>query len=286
VPSSRTAEYVALYRALETEERRRDPLFSDPYARRFLPLGLRAVVSVARLGPLRVVLERYADHHAPGARSSAICRTRFIDDVVCREAEAGARQFVILGAGFDCRAHRLRKLASPRVFEVDRRETQQRKRARLAGGARGVDYVQVDFQRDDLGERLDAAGWRRDARTTFVWEGVTNYLTESAVERVLAFVGGCAVERAIVFTYIHRGVLDGSARFYGADRLKRNVARLGEPWTFGIDPAGLAPFVERFGLSLEVDLGADEYRTRYAWAGDLRGYVFYRVAVARVGRSG
>ena len=31
-----------------------------------------------------------------------------------------------------------------------------------------------------------------------------------------------------------------------------------------------------------TDLGADEYRTRYGWAAEMRGYAFYRIAVARV----
>lgn len=286
--ASRTAAYVALFRALETVEDRREPLFRDPLAGAFLSRPLRLAVRLARVRPLRAPLERYADRRAPGARSSAICRTRFIDDVVRREAAVGARQLVILGAGFDCRAHRLGELDGTRTFEVDRPDTQARKRSILSAqpGTRPVTYVEVDFQRDDLGERLCALGWERTARTTFVWEGVSNYLTEDAVAGVLGFVGRAAPGSTIVFTYLHRGVLDGTQRFEGADLLVENVARLGEPWTFGIDPEQLAAFVARFGLALETDLGADEYRARYRWAGDLCGYAFYRIAVARVAAAG
>lgn len=283
--SSRTAEYVALYRALETEERRRQPLFQDPLAKAFLPRGLRAAVGLSRIQPLRTLLERYADHRAPGARSSAICRTRFIDDVVRREVKAGAAQLVILGAGFDCRAHRLSELRDVQTFEVDRPETQARKRSILeeTSPSNGkVTYVEVDFRRDDLGERLASAGWNSAARTLFVWEGVSNYLNESAVSAVLAFVGKSAPSSALVFTYLHRGVLDGTAHFDGADKLIENVRRLGEPWTFGIDPTQTAAFVGRFGLDLEEDLGADQYRTLYAWGAGMRGYGFYRIAFARV----
>jgi O-methyltransferase involved in polyketide biosynthesis len=46
---SRTAAYVALYRALETMERRRPPLFRDPYASRLLPRQLRAALLLARV---------------------------------------------------------------------------------------------------------------------------------------------------------------------------------------------------------------------------------------------
>lgn len=283
--SSRTAQYVALYRALESDERRREPLFRDRLAREFLPRRLRAAVCLARLGPLRAAVERYADHRAPGARSSAICRTRFIDDVVRREAAHGVTQLAILGAGFDCRAHRLPEPKSIKTFEVDRAETQAKKRAvvdRLS--TRGdVVYVAVDFQQDDLGDRLAAAGWDSAARTTFIWEGVTNYLDARAVEDVLAFVGRAAPASALVFTYVHRGMLDGSVGFEGAERLLADVRRLGEPWTFGLHPDEVAAFVSRIGLRLEADLGADDYRSRYGWTG-LSGYAFYRAAVVRSAR--
>ena len=57
-------------------------------------------------------------------------------------------------------------------------------------------------------------------------------------------------------------------------------------------PEEVPALLERFGLSLEEDLGADEYRRRHLGSGgeELRGYGFYRVAVAtnasrRGGRS-
>src|SRR5262245_42088196 len=123
---SRTAQYVALYRALETVERTRPPLFDDPFATAFLPARLAFLARIARIPFAHAWLSRYADRRAPGARTSAIARTRFIDDVVrARKPE----QLVILGAGFDCRAHRLPELRRGLVFEVDRLETQAVKRA-------------------------------------------------------------------------------------------------------------------------------------------------------------
>jgi O-methyltransferase involved in polyketide biosynthesis len=86
-----------------------------------------------------------------------------------------------------------------------------------------------------------------------------------------------------VFTYVHRGVIDGSMAFTGADKILRNVRAMSEPWTFGILPAELAAFVERAGLTLREDLGADDYRARYLPAESASGYAFYRVAIAEVG---
>ncbi len=282
---SRTARYVALYRALETGAPR--PRFRDPFATAFLTADLAMLVRAARLKPFRRLLTRYADRRAPGARTSAIARTCFIDEVVRRRAAAGVRQVVLLGAGFDCRAHRLPELREAAVYEVDRAETQAYKRDRLRQvtlPVRGdVHYVAVDFLRDDPAQRLAAEGWDAGAPTLFIWEGVTNYLTEAAVVSVLSWIGRGPAGSAVVFTYVHGGLLDGSARFDGGEHMMRNVRELGEPWTFGLHPPQVAPFVERCGLCLVEDLNADEYRARYLKGAEpQRGYAFYRIAVAEI----
>jgi methyltransferase (TIGR00027 family) len=286
---SRTAEYVALYRALETREPAREPLFRDPFAARFLPPALARALRLAGVRLLRGLLERYADWRAPGARSSAIARTRFIDDVVRAAVGEGLRQLVLLGAGYDCRAHRLPELRDTIVFEVDRAETQAAKRkgiesARELGARSDVRYVAVDFGKDDLTGSLRSAGWDSTRASIFVWEGVTNYLTEAGVAKVLGLVGAAAPRTVLVFTYVHRGVIDGTMQFDGADKLLRNVRTLGEPWTFGLRPDEIEDFLARFDLRLEEDVGADEYRRRHLGGRtrDLRGYAFYRIAVARV----
>jgi methyltransferase (TIGR00027 family) len=285
---SRTAQYVALYRALESCEPRRPRLFEDPFANAFLPRDLTWAVRLAQSARLRAMLERYADFRAPGARSSAIARTRFIDDRVRRDVAEGSRQLVILGAGYDCRAHRLSELKASAVFEVDRAETQERKRRTLRHAKyvqlrSDVHYVPLDLLQGDLPAELGAAGWRREARTTFLCEGVSNYLSEAAVVKLLELVAAAARESTLIFSYIHRGVLDGSVAFDGTAKLLRNVQRLGEPWSFGLLPARVGAYFDGFGLTLEEDLGADEYRRRYLdpqrtqWD----GYSFYRIAVAR-----
>ena len=277
--ASRTAGYVALYRALETRCRARPPVFQDPYALRFVAPRLRPLVLAARTRRLQAWLARYADYRAPGARTSAIARTRYIDDVIEGCVREGARQCVILGAGYDCRAQRLPALRGLSVFEVDRADTQALKRKKLP--VSGVRYVAVDFLRDDSFQALAAHGWRRDQPTLFVWEGVTNYLDEAAVLRVLGEVGRSA-RSSIVFTYVHRGAIDGSVPFDGAAQIRANVQKLGEPWRFGALPEEMPALLAGVGLALVEDLGADAYRERYLPPSEQGGgYAFYRVAVAR-----
>jgi hypothetical protein len=83
--------------------------------------------------------------------------------------------------------------------------------------------------------------------------GVTNYLTEAAVDATLRWCSRAARESLVLFTYVDRAILP--------------------------------EFLSERGLSLVSDLGAADYRARYY--GDasraMRGHEFYHVALARVG---
>src|SRR5262245_13609021 len=104
--ASRTAEFMALFRALESTFPPEHRLFTDVFAKGFLRPSLHLLVQLARFRGLRVFVAQFLDWCWPGARTSGIARTRYIDDA-CREAlREDFQQVVILGAGFDARAYR------------------------------------------------------------------------------------------------------------------------------------------------------------------------------------
>jgi methyltransferase (TIGR00027 family) len=129
---SSTARYMALFRAAEAG-RRCDRLFEDRFAIRFLPIAWRAMLHVAGTFEATHLIERAIDKRGTGAWSSGVARTRLIDDWIGDAAAAGAQQVVLLGAGFDCRALRLPRLAKIPTFELDRPQLLEEKRKRLAG---------------------------------------------------------------------------------------------------------------------------------------------------------
>ncbi|MEU7869430.1 SAM-dependent methyltransferase [Dactylosporangium sp. NPDC049140] len=275
--SSRSAEHVAFFRALE-HSRRHDRLFDDELAARMLPPLHRAVVAASRVPAVHRWIVRYIDtHFAGGPRASAVVRTRLIDD---RVAEAGAPQLVLLGAGFDNRAHRL---AVPVTFEVDHPATQATKRRRAPGGST-VRFVPVDLTRDALAPALLAAGFDADAPAVVVWEGVTNYLTAEAVDATLrALADLLGAGSTVVFTYVDRAALDGTGGFTGVEEWHAAVRRGGEPWTFGFDPRELPVYLEQRGLHLTEDLSTRDAAARYLepLGRDEPTAEFYRIAVAR-----
>jgi methyltransferase (TIGR00027 family) len=286
--ASRTAEYMAFFRAMESVRPNGRTLFVDPLAERFVSAGLRRAVRASRWRVPAALVNWYADWRLPGARTSAIARTKLIDDALRDALQEGIQQVVILGAGFDCRAYRLEALRNVKVFEVDHPSTLAKKVEILAEVLpeipKTVRFAETDFNRRPLKNVLTEVGFEPSLRTVFLWEGVTNYLTEEAVDSVMRYVATCCASSRIIFTYVDDGLLDGSVRFEGGDRLLRDVEKLGEPWTFGIVPGELAEFLRRRGLRLERDWSAVEYRRECFGeeAREMKGYEFYHVAVGRV----
>jgi methyltransferase (TIGR00027 family) len=276
---------MALFRALESSRPAEKRLFDDRLATSFLGPGLRGVVLSARLPVAHALVTGLIDRHWPGARSSAVARTRLIDDWILDAIRSGLDQLVILGAGFDGRAYRLRAADRLRVFEVDHPATSHRKRAALAGELgelpRHVAFVATDFDQAALGAALAAGGFERQARTLFLCEGVTNYLSAGAVDATVRWIASTRPGNQLVFTYVHRKVLERPEEFEGTRRLFATLRRSREAWTFGLDPKQLASYLAERGLTLLEDLGAAEYRARYGVLPN-RGYEFYRVARARI----
>lgn len=285
---SRTAEYMALFRALENSRPADARLFADPFARAFLGARLRLVVALARVPGVGHLVCRFIDRRWPGARTSAVARTRIIDDRVRAAISEGIEQIVLLGAGFDARPYRLRGCERLVVFEVDHPSTLAKKRE-IVGDVMGsapswVRFVPTDFNRDSAETALVAAGYDRNRPTLFIWEGVTHYLTEAAVDRTLRWCSQAVPPSQMVFTYIHRAVLDDPTTFFGTVRLFATLEAAGERWTFGLNPTRLADFLTERGYRLDEDVGAEEYRRRCfgASSATMRGYEFYRIAVAHV----
>ena len=284
---SRTAEYMAMFRALEHAKGAGRRMFADPLAAALLPGGLRPPGKLLVLRLMGGLLARFIDRQWPGARTSGIARTRLIDDWIT-ESIGRAAQVVLLGAGFDTRAWRLAAIDSVKVFEVDHPATAKVKRERLqaAGADLGrVIFVAVDFEIDDFEQRLRDAGFDPSRRTIVVWEGVSQYLTGDAVCGVMRWAGRLAPGSRFIFTYVHEGAIDGSIAFDGADKVIAKVDGSGEPWRFGLLPDELPQFLRERGLRLLSDLGADQYRERVMGQSGrgMRGYSFYHTVLAEVG---
>jgi len=274
---SRTAEYMALFRALESARAPERRLFEDRDAASFLTPRLHAVVLAARVPLLRRLIIAFIDRRWPGPRLSAVARTRVIDDFVTGALDAGCSQLVLLGAGYDTRATRLPAAAGDAVFEVDHPATQQRKREALAGRAAHVRYVGVDFETDALASALAAAGLDRTQPSCIVWEGVFSYLTVAAIDRTLgALVQACAPASRLMLTYVDERALGGGSLAGSAWR--EAVSDVGEPFQTGLEPERAAEFFAARRMTLRSDESTTDAAHRLGVAGAETIPDMYRLA--------
>jgi O-methyltransferase involved in polyketide biosynthesis len=101
-------------------------------------------------------------------------------------------------------------------------------------------------------------------RTLFVWEGVTQYISAESVSNTLAFVSSVSgVGSAIVFTYVRKGLIDGTDQPDWFSPFLSFAEMVGSPLLFGLDPAGLEQYLNERGLKLIEDVGADDYQELY-----------------------
>ena len=145
----------------------------DVLAPRFVAWGVR-LPALVKVPGVRRLVPRLAER---GSRLLLFetARTRHLDAVVRSEVQRGISQLVFLGAGYDSRASGWRRTAEVAVFEVDlpaMSAIKRRKVRRIVGDPpANVRYVEIDFTREDLGERLAASGYDPSAATLFVWSG-------------------------------------------------------------------------------------------------------------------
>ena len=287
---SRTARLMAVQRGLESARPAQTRLFQDPLAGHFVSPAWRVALKGARFVVVRRAIEAIYDLvGGPGPRASAIARTRLIDDII-GEASSSIDQLVILGAGYDTRAHRLDCLSGCAIYEVDHPATQADKRAALArpsspAGQAPV-FVAVDFERDDLTAALIASGYHLGQRSMFLWEGVTQYLSSEAVDKTLSAIHRTACQGdTLVFTYVDAAVVQGDlGRFPEAARWLHGTAKRGEPWIFGLPPADVNDYLSARGLFLISDLSTREAGARYftPLRRHDRGSDLYHVAAATI----
>ncbi len=259
-----TALGAAVCRLLEQYQPQETRLFEDPIVKELVGGLVRVLM---RFGFIRSFTIRQMDGVAKGIFGAQVCRTRFIDDAVQAALSKGIGQLVILGAGFDTRPYRLPGIARVKVFEVDLPAVQAEKRKKLqehlSSLPENVTFVPIDFDSQTLDAAFAGKGFDPSKPAVFIWEGVTQYLSEQAVRQTLAFVGESARGSIFLFTYVLKSIVERRSDIPDADRMMDTVAKNGAPWVFGLEPSTVQAFLEPFHLSLVSDVGNVNYQEKY-----------------------
>jgi methyltransferase (TIGR00027 family) len=259
VRRSATAEIVCAQRAAETLRPPGRRLIDDPYARHFLTNGGYRLLTANRV---TAALTRGGfDRLYPGYMAIVLLRNRWYEAALTRALAGGVGQIVLLGAGYDTTALRLR-LGGATLFEVDAPPTQQAKREVIRRHGlpdHAVRYVPCDFERDTLSERLREHGFDSRARSLVAWWGVSFFLSEDAVRKTMADVASLTAPGSyFLFDYLDSGVVDGTTAFRGARRARAAVARRGEAYRFGRTRDEAGQLLASFGFEVEKNLSITE----------------------------
>ena len=239
-------------------------IIDDGLAARLLPLGAMIFVRFLRPRWTRNWVIGLSEKSNPGIWGGLLCRKRYIDEKVIASRN-GIEAVVNLGAGFDTRPYRLPALSGLPAWEVDQRENieAKEKRLRKAFGTipANVKLVVADFDRDDLRSILVAQGYSAAKPTFFVWEAVTQYLTEQGVRATFDWLAKAALGSRLAFTYVRKDFLDGKT-FYGWESGYRQFVT-SKVWLFGMEPEDCPSFLKGYGWRIIEDVGYDELATKY-----------------------
>ena len=190
----------------------------------------RVPVDQVRAGTPPAGWAERVDYEAVRASAELLVpRTIAIDEAVRARP---APPVVILGAGLDARAWRMKELAGVDVFEVDHPPSQHEKQDRIGDQvpvARSLRCVPVDFTRDRLDPPLAEAGHQPSVPTTWIWEGVVPYLHRPAVAATVAVVSGRSAPGSnLIVNYQSPSVLAAVGRIVA--RAMNALARRRSPW--------------------------------------------------------
>ena len=266
-----TAQGVAKQRLIETIAGADKRVINDPYADSFV-IGSGFIKLMGH--KLNAWL---SEKLAPGFHEHLISRTKFIDELIEKSAVNGTEQYVILGAGYDSRAHRLELPSSLKIFEVDQPEVSDNKLAKLPKelpNSDNVTYVNIDFSYQSLTEQLIVAGFDQKKSAIFTLEGVSQYITKEAVSSTIKELASLTKDTHSIFfmSYVDELLDKNPEACFGegypnpakkASLIKGLSAKVGEPWISFYNGAEIEDLLSQNGYSIEENVTLEDLNSLY-----------------------
>ena len=260
-----TAQGVAKARHMETiwpmkgDQKR---LFEDPYASH-LYTGAGATQLIFEWVGAEGI-NRMLNNVQAAVHPTLAGRTAEFDHQVRIAIDAGCKQYVILGAGYDTRALRLALPKDVQVFEVDQPIVQELKRAKLSSipGLKlpsSVHFVPVDFKTETISKLLDHPSYDPLAPTVFTLEGVTQYIPKESTSQTLGNAAKMSGPGSrFIVSYVPQDLWDNPEKCGDekeiASFLWQVAAFTNEPWISGWSEESMEAAMHSFGFMVERDV--------------------------------
>jgi len=266
--ASGTAEGTAYLRYYESLRPPQQRICNDYLAYPLMAWWVKMMAWLCRPLPLSF-MDWALEKKGRGISGFLAARTGMFDEYVLQSIAAGARQYVILGAGLDSRAYRYaEQLAGVKIFEVDHPLSQTIKKQRvnnyLGKLPDHVNYVPVDFTRDNLITCLANAGYAPDLPTVFTMEGVIMYLPEASARETLTLIQEHSGSgSSIMLDYVYAAALDGRLKSRVIAHMNSLKYIFNEPVLFGIEHGATESFLRSLGFDRAEDFPPQRLYERY-----------------------
>ncbi len=254
---------VAIEQSFPSEQR----IIDDDLALKIMPSFYKWLIKLFQIPTLRTWFINLSEKQITGIWSAVMCRKRYIDDkVVAAVSDGAVASIVNLGAGFDTRLYRLPALNTVPAWELDQpaniRAKEKGVQKALGVIPSHVTLVPINFMEQELDDVLKAHGYTGNNKTFFIWEAVSQYLTEDSVRRTFEFLSQAPAGSQLAFTYVRKDFIEGtnlcgSKKLYNQNIVRNNL------WLFGFDPEEVGIFLSEYGWQLVEHLGYDQLAERY-----------------------
>ncbi|WP_158267061.1 class I SAM-dependent methyltransferase [Chitinophaga niastensis] len=280
---------MATFRAIESCKPEKERLVYDPFAAAFLSKFYQTLVAVCALPFIRKIVTTGIQLRWPGTFTSAVARTKLIDDMIIDAVKTdGINQIIIVSATLDTRAHRLNIGVPVHYVEVDHPKVQYAKRAVLAElqdmPTVRIDYVPLDLNTQQMSDVIPQLLQRNHNKTLFLWEALTTSMEAREADTIFKYINNFPSGTQVIFTYIDKAVLENPKAFNGFVSIDRILRRSGENWDFGLHPGDLNSFMEARNMKMRYEGGAEKYRAQYFGnkSRRMKGYEYFRVVRGEV----
>ena len=214
--------------------------------------------------PWMIRVYQVQDLIIPGQFEGFGHRKIFVQQKVEAAIEQGARQVLVVGAGFDTLCLRLApQYSDVQFFEVDHPATSAAKARGVALEGQPANMIQIAA---DLGEQAlpkvlsEDGRWQTSLPSVLVAEGLFQYLSDDEVRGLLRDAASCTSPGSR-FAFTH--AIPGKRRILSI--LMRLIA---EPWKSAVRSEDLPEYVEGTGWTMISDVDTDSAHgvERYAVA--------------------
>ena len=265
-----TAQGVAKQRLIESLAKSDRRVIYDPYAENFV---LGSIIIKLFGHKFNVWLSKFV---APGFHEHLIARTRYIDDLVL-ETSKKIDQYVILGAGYDSRAHRLKLPSTLKIFEVDQHDVQNLKLSRLPKNnpnSINIKYIGINFNKHKVTDQLLNAGFNINKPTLFTIEGVSQYIPKSTLASTLEEIKKLTEHKnsTLYISYVNSKLKTNPTSCFGVDyknpvktirRILSLSEKVGEPWISFYSDIEMEKLLTLNGFELKENKTLSDLNTLY-----------------------